>query len=238
MARSRYSRLANIEHKKNVRAVYVYGFLSVAIIVILFFFGLPAIVRLAGFLTDLKSSGQLVEIQDKTPPAPPRFDVPAEFTNKSRIELTGTAEAGATVQLFGSAEKETVADDSGRFSFTIPLNKGENSIYAIAIDKNGNESIESTHYTITYDDRQPVVEVTSPADGQTFNGTANQRIEIKGTTESGTNVTVNDRIAIVDSDGNFSLSISLSEGQNTFEIKAQDAAGNEATTSLTVNYTP
>ncbi|OGM31054.1 hypothetical protein A2630_00060 [Candidatus Woesebacteria bacterium RIFCSPHIGHO2_01_FULL_44_10] len=235
----RYSRLAQVEHKKNRRAIFVYGFLTIALIVLLLFFGLPSIVRLAGFLTDLRSSGQSVEINDKTPPAPSRFEIPPEYTNKSRIEISGSAEAGATVKLFiNGDERETVADDSGKFSFSVSLSKGDNQFWALVIDKSGNESTESSRYKVVYDDKEPLIEISSPSDGQTFSGSASQRIEIKGTTETEATVKVNDRIAIIDSEGNFSLSISLIEGQNTLELIATDPAGNKATKSLTVNYSP
>mgnify|MGYP001597380696 CR=1 FL=1 len=59
-------------------------------------------------------------------------------------------------------------------------------------------------------------------------------ITVKGTVDDSTGtVTVNGTTAMV-SNGAFSVEVTLSEGNNTIMATAMDAAGNTATTSVTV----
>ena len=45
--------------------------------------------RVAGFLHDIRSTGQSVDTSDTTPPAPPIIDRLPEYTNKTSVEITG-----------------------------------------------------------------------------------------------------------------------------------------------------
>ncbi|WP_444902556.1 right-handed parallel beta-helix repeat-containing protein [Microbulbifer sp. SSSA007] len=67
------------------------------------------------------------------------------------ITLTGTAEPGSTVSFFvnGRVIRNIDADDSGVFSTWVPLEDGDNSIYAIAEIDIG-QSIASNSVTTTY----------------------------------------------------------------------------------------
>jgi hypothetical protein len=51
-------------------------------------------------------------------------------------------------------------------------------------------------------------------------------------------VTVNDRIAVIDGNGKFSLIVSLNEGKNDLVVQATDQAGNKTETTMSVTYTP
>jgi len=70
----RYSRLASVEERKNIKKAYWYVILSILALVFLIFFGLPTLVKFAGFIGDVAKSDKPVEINDTTPPAPPQFD--------------------------------------------------------------------------------------------------------------------------------------------------------------------
>lgn len=238
MAERRYSRLANVQNRRNVRSAYLFGFLTIVVLVLLFVFGLPLMVRFADFLGNIRGSSRPIEVNDKTPPAPPRFDNLPDFTKESRLELSGSSESGAKVEVFVNGDKkETTAGDSGEFTFSISFKNGENELYGIATDRSGNTSTESRHYSIIFDNKEPILDITSPQNGQSFSGSEKQ-IEIKGKTEELASVTVNERLAIIDDEGNFTVSISLEEGTNNLEVKSVDRAGNETTKSISVNYTP
>ena len=98
----------------------------------------------------------------------------------------------------------------------------------MATDTSGNKSFDSKKLTIVYDIEPPEIEITSPQNEQSFSGTANKQINIEGKTDAGVKVTINERIAIVNSDGNFRLSTTLADGDNEFTVLAEDEAGNSS----------
>ena len=73
--------------------------------------------------------------------------------------------------------------------------------------------------------------VTQPVDGGIVNV---DKVEVRGSTSPGAVVSVNDEIALADTQGVFTVTISLEEGPNIIEVIASDEEGNEATTSLVV----
>ncbi len=237
--RRRYSRRAQTEEKRNIKRAVRFGFLTLALIVIFIFLGLPAVAKFAGFLTDLRKSTVPVDINDTTPPAPPILSNPPEYTKKKTVEITGKTEAGATVTLFlNNSEEEILADNDGEFSYRFSLQKGENTASVKAKDNAGNESQESKVYKIVFDDQPPKLEIISPEDNREFYGSKERQISIEGTTEEGASLTVNERIVAVDSDGSFTFLTTLEEGDNNFTIKAEDQAGNSAEATLAVRFSP
>ncbi len=235
--RRNYSRLETIEERKNIRRTFLFGILTVAFLIFLFFLGIPVLVKFTGFFTDLGKSQKPIDKTDTIPPAPPQIKIPADYTNKTSLDISGNTEAGATVKLFyNSNEEEVLADRDGKFSLNFQLDKGENTISATAKDANGNESQKSPTYTIIFDNEPPKIEISSPSGGTEFFGSKARQLTIKGTTESEADLTINDRVVAVDDDGSFAFLTTLSEGENNFKIKAVDKAGNAEETSLTVRF--
>lgn len=74
--------------------------------------------------------------------------------------------------------------------------------------------------------------VTSPENGTTLSST---NVNVKGKTSPNADVFVNDQFGKADVNGNFSISLGLDEGQNQIVIDANDADGNVAEKTLTVN---
>jgi len=236
----RYSRLAKVEEKKNIRSAITYVVLTIVLLLFVLYFGLPTTAKLAGFLSDLRGSSLPVEQKDTTPPAPPVFEAPDEFAAKAIITIKGRAEPGVKVSIFlnNKLKEELVADAEGEFSTNMPILAGENTLYGVAKDESGNESAQSRLYTIIYDKKAPDLEITEPADGSSFYGQNQKEITIKGKTESGAQVWINERFATVDSEGLFEFRATLQEGQNNFEVKATDKAGNSVTKNLSVTFSP
>lgn len=83
------------------------------------------------------------------------------------------------------------------------------------------------------DTTPPVITITTPSDGQVFE---EKSITFAGTTEPGARVFGGPYEASVDAAGNWSIVLLLSEGSNTATFRAVDAAGNEATASVTAVY--
>lgn len=213
---------------------------SVLLILFLIFFGVPALARIVAFVSELNSTSVPVVLNDTIPPAPPKIFTLPEYTKEKRITISGTAEAGSTLIFFinGQKEKETVVDASSNFSLEARLSEGENNIWAKAIDQAKNESAESEKQTVIFDDNPPEITIDSPKDGETFYGPSAKTIEVRGSIDENAQIFVNDRRAVVDSENNFSTTVSLSEGENILTIKALDRSENESEEIIRVNYSP
>ncbi|MEK7281734.1 MAG: hypothetical protein AAB037_05230 [Chloroflexota bacterium] len=63
-------------------------------------------------------------------------------------------------------------------------------------------------------------------------------ITIRGRTLADAVVSVNGELADVDSNGNFSVQVTLDEGPNVLDVIATDEGGNEVTAQLIVSFAP
>jgi hypothetical protein len=232
-----YSRLARVEERRNIRNTVVFSVLTIGIVAGLIFYGLPLLVKFSSFLTDIKKSNSAVDISDITPPGPPIINQVPEFTNKSPIEISGTAESGAVVVVtINDKSQEVIAGNDGVFSLKADLIKGQNTISAIARDAAGNKSVKTKTIYITLDSDTPNIDISNPHDGQQFGGSKQKEITISGNTKSQSIFTVNDRLIRLDDSGNFSYSYTLSDGDNTLNFKSIDKAGNTTEKSITVHF--
>lgn len=238
MARN-YSRLASVEERKNVRSAFLFVILTIAAVALLFFVGIPLLGKFTAFVSDLGKSNKSISGTDTTPPAPPRFDTFPEFTNNTRVTISGNSEAGVTVKVaFNGKEQETLTDKDGNFSFDFPLNSDKNTFSAIAIDAAGNMSQRTKEYNITFDNKAPDLTIDKPSDGSQFFGSKQRQVSIEGSTEMGVELSINDRVVLVEDDGKFQFSTSLNDGANVFNIKSVDQAGNSTDKTLTLNFSP
>ncbi|KKU63092.1 MAG: Polymorphic outer membrane protein [Candidatus Woesebacteria bacterium GW2011_GWC2_47_16] len=235
----RYSRLASVEEKRNMRRAFIFTILTILAILGVLFYGLPSVARFAAFLSDLRKSSLPVDRNDTTPPAPPRLDRLPEATKEPEIEISGVTEEGATVILtLNGKDEEVVADADGKFRFSYSLRKGENQISAKAKDRTGNESQPTAGITVLFDNEAPKLDISAPADGSQFYGDGQRQLAIKGTTEVGITLTINDRIVKVEEDGTFTFATTLADGENSFNLKSADKAGNQTEKTLKVNFSP
>lgn len=65
-----------------------------------------------------------------------------------------------------------------------------------------------------------------------------ESISVRGKTVPGAEVFVNDGTTVADASGNFSVTISLDEGENYILVVVNDALGNYSEKELTVTYAP
>src|SRR5690606_23917923 len=143
---------------------------------------------------------------------------------------------GSTLVLeVNNQKKEQLVGNDGRFSLTAELTGGENTLNAKAIDNAGNESQSTETFRIVVDKNPPDLTITSPQDKSSYYGSRERQLVIEGETESDANITINDRIVVVNSEGHFTYAISLQEGENIFTVIAKDKAGNETKQEFTVN---
>lgn len=80
-----------------------------------------------------------------------------------------------------------------------------------------------------------LLRVDSPADQSTV---SNAKLTVKGKTVAGAEVFVNEKETVADSQGNFSLTLQLEEGENSIFITVTDEAGNLAEKEIIVTYAP
>lgn len=233
-----YSRRESVEEKKNFRSAAILIILSIAALVLIIVVGLPTIGKIATFVSVLRGGNVAVNSNDKTPPAPPTFNTFPDFTNQQATSISGTAEPGATVKFtFNGSEQDVLVDKDGNFSFAnLQLENGDNIFSAFAVDTAGNVSQKTAEKKITYDNKPPTLSIDTPIDGAKFFGSGQRQVTIQGTTDSGSNITINDRIVSVDDSGKFQYTLTLTDGDNKFAIKSVDPAGNLTEKDITLNF--
>lgn len=176
--------------------------------------------------------------QDTLPPQVPIIAAPATATTEETLMLSGYGEPESTVFVVVNGEKvaETTVAADGTFTQEVQLSDGSNTLKAYAVDKAGNESQVSHQYTVTRDATAPDLEIAEPQEGQSFRLATNQTITVAGTTEPRARVTVNGRLTLADSEGKFSTTYYLQEGETELTITSTDEAGNTTEKKVTVTF--
>jgi len=238
--KSKFSLLSKKESKRNLRQAIFFSLLTLVLAALVFIYGVPAIIKMAVFIGNLRSSSTPVESKDNIPPSPPIFKTIPEATNSAKINLYGFAESGSDVKIYltGQSINDVIADNDGNFSMdNLALTLGKNEIVAVAVDNAGNKSGESEKLVVWYDNQPPELEISQPADKSTITSDDN-KVEIVGKTEPEANLSINEHFVVLDSDGNFKYTFPLSQGENLINIVASDKAGNQTIKTLTLNYSP
>ena len=221
-----------------MQKTFVFGVLTLALIGLILWQGLPMLVKIATFFSDIKSSKEIIKSEDETPPPPPKLQSLPEATSNSEITLRGFAESGSTVKIFlnGDLEKEIIADAEGQFVVeSILLSSGKNRFQVQAVDQAGNESQKSNIASIDFDQTAPELSIEKPENNQSFSNDE-KNIEIIGQTEPEITLTINDRLIILDNEGKFSFSLTLEQGENKVFIKAVDSANNITEKELILSF--
>lgn len=178
--------------------------------------------------------------QDKNPPTIKFKTTPPPETNKTlsiQFEWEGSDDKTLPENLLYSykLDDENWSDWKHVTSYVTPnLKEGSHTFSVKAKDEAGNES-EVLTYTFIVDITPPPLEVTSPQDGTQAK---DKLIDITGKTEPNIKVDINGVVVNSDSEGNFTASYSLNEGDNLLTIKAIDKAGNETVKKIHVIYKP
>src|SRR5215212_11350841 len=139
----------------------------------------------------------------------------------------------------------SAATGTGSWSFDVTnLSEGSHTITAQATDKAGNTATASIKVTYAVPDTtNPTISITSPNDGATL---TSDSVTVKGTaSDSGSGL---EKVEVKIDSGSYSAATgtgswsfdvtNLSEGSHTITAQATDKAGNTATASIKVTYTP
>ena len=148
------------------------------------------------------------------------------LTNKTSIPVIGTTtDPAATTTVNGLP---VTVDGEGKFSTTVTLEEGFNTIEVVSRDA-ANNTARMTRI-VERDTLPPELRITEPKNGYT---TTASTITVRGTVEAGAIATVNNRtLSVAGSD--FSATLDIYEGDNYFYFSAKDKAGNVNTTLLWV----
>ena len=235
------SRLSRRSEKQSKKQLYASLIGIVVVIFIALNFGPILISQLGGFIDTLAGkSKQFTNLVSDADLEPPQLDpLPAGTTGES-INVTGRAfYTDGKVELFlnnSSYEIITLNNSQDYEIEDIELAEGEN-ILKVRMISNNKRSEFSQDYKISYLKDEPKLEINSPSDGASFSKT-DQEINVRGKTDPENTIRVNDFIAIVDTEGNFSYIFKLKEGENKIKIVATNLAGKTTEKELTVSYSP
>ncbi len=153
----------------------------------------------------------------------------ASPTSSSTVTVRGWTDPYADLLV---NEVPTAVETDGSFSTTVALSEGMNAIYVNATDPVGNTAYETID--VELDTTAPALVILGPADGS---NTSEPSVLVFGTTEAGATVHVNGVLAS-DGSADWEATIVLSEGVNTVTVTAEDALGNMATDTISVEYIP
>ena len=228
------SRLSKTTESKTKKQLILSLVGIVAVIFVLFKFGIPALTNLSLFLSSKNTSSSQDQTNAPKTLLAPTLNEAFTATNSATIIVSGSAAPKETIQLFVNSSQvdSTTTKDDGSFSFSgVNLSQQQNSIQAKAKLQDKTSDF-SDSWNVTYIQKAPSLTVDSPHDGDTVGGS----VVVKGKTDPDVRVTVNDFWAIVDSSGNYSYTLSVQNGDTHITVVATDAAGNTTKQDLTVHH--
>lgn len=225
------SRLVRKEKSRLVKQTFIFGGLAVLLLMVFVFVILPLFIVILNKVinTDPFPEEARVELQA------PLLNAPIIATNSARIQLSGYAQPKSQVTLLlnDRESSSTLAGDDGAFTLPLGLESGENEVAIFSRDQESNRSANSPTYIIIFDNEPPKIVIDEPQPETRFDRKS-RVIIVRGLTDVGTKVTINDRLVFTGTDGAFTTSLSLQNGKNELKVVAIDQAGNRAEQLTTV----
>ncbi|MEX0895984.1 MAG: hypothetical protein WDZ94_03525 [Patescibacteria group bacterium] len=225
------SRLVRSERRKMTKQIFWFGSLTVVLILVFLFVVLPLFIR---FVNSVLDTNPIADDQSQILLQAPVLAAPVEATNSAQLRLNGRVPGEMTVYVLVNTQEQeqTAASEDGAFETSVTLSEGQNSIVIYARDDKGTETRNSREYIVTLDTDAPEIELTSPEDEQEFD--IDNPVEFAGNTDPEARVYVDSRVVFPRSDGSFSYTYRLSEGEHTILIEAIDPAGNQSEIERTI----
>jgi len=224
------------EEKKMRQQTLLYIFFGLVLMALFIFLIVPNLIRL--FFAILGDDTQL-DIGDDVPPQVPILaTAPPEATFSAKLNLAGFAEPESTVifVLNGVELNQTEVNEEGEFEEDLALESGDNELTLYGLDQAGNESLQSKSYQVVLDQEAPGLEVIKPEADSLIELKKNRNTAIEGVTEPLAKVYLNERLILADSEGNFSSTYYLDEGDNELKFVAIDQAGNQTELEIKVEF--
>ena len=88
--------------------------------------------------------------------------------------------------------------------------------------------------SVVFDNEPPKLEMSNPVEESLT--VDYEDFDVVGKVDNDVSVTVNGKIGLIDSEGNFKVKIQLQPGKNNIEIKVRDLAGNETSRVIEITY--
>lgn len=230
------SRLVKKEKSQVEKQTFTYLFFGIVILLLFIFLIVPNLIKL--FFAIIDKDSPFVE-KDTVPPQVPILSVnPVEATYSATLNLNGFAEPKSKVVFLVDSAKsaEIQVTEDGQFEHELALAEGQNELSIFGIDEAGNESLKTKTYLITRDSEAPILEIEEPKDGSVIELKKNRTTTIKGKTEPGAKILMNDRMLLADKDGNFSTNYYLGEGKNELKFIVTDKATNQTERTIEVEF--
>ncbi|MFZ5376899.1 MAG: Ig-like domain-containing protein [Patescibacteria group bacterium] len=230
------SRLTRKQQKDMTKQTLILSGLAIVILLLFIFVILPGAINL--FFKMIDSNSGTVGNKDDVPPQTPVLFAPPTATNSASLNLTGYGEPDSKVVFVLDSQEvaQVDVDAAGNFQHLLDFSQGDHNLTVYGVDEAGNESIQTKNYSIFIDTEKPSLELESPQPDSSIELKKNQLTVVKGKTEPGSKVYVNGRLTIANSEGVFSTTHLLNEGENKLEIKIVDKAGNENMQEIKVNF--
>ncbi len=236
MKRSRLSKRLENQSRKNI----IFSVLGILIVFfVLFKFGIPILADFSFLVSNNNEKKSSFEGERSKFITPPLLNPLFNATNSAAINVSGISSPKQTIELYINEElvSKVKTEGDGTFKFDdIKLLGAENTLKAKALTDN-NESDFSKSISVLFKNTNPNLTIDSPTDNQNFSSDE-KIIEVRGNTDSGAKVTVNEFWVIVDETGKFSYNLTLKDGENTIKIIVVDEAGNKTETEKKVTYSP
>ncbi len=151
------------------------------------------------------------------------------------FELSGKAtDANYSVMVTVNGTEVDVNFSTGEWSKSYTLTEGENNFEVIATNEKGKQTKEKISVTLTVG--EPEIQFIN-CPGSTKENSVTIKGKIKGV-NSGAMLFIDDDEADVNSSGEFSITVDLKEGTNTFKFRAVNDYGKEVTETKTITYSP
>lgn len=227
--------------RKSKKNLYLTLLICGVLLYVLFVWFIPTFISSLSLLNRFKETPKVTKpISDNAFLAPPVLNIPYEATNSATIFVRGYTMANTSVEIYVNDELKSAVksiSDGSFLSDPITLDLGKNSISGKTIDTSGNKSYGSKPIIITFSNEKPILEITDPQDNQIVK-VGEKKVTVSGKTNSDKEITItiSGNRVIVNSDGNFSQSVTLSDGDNNITITALDKAGNTTEVTRKVTY--
>lgn len=211
-----------------------YAILLVLLIIFLATVGIQVVIKTSLFFAGFSSKKTVKNVDESTVLIEPVIDNLPDATSSAKIIIDGSASEKTIIEIYVNEDKveETDAPD-GSFSASIQLDAGENSIYIRSLDEKKVKSKDSQVYKVVYINKEPELSITSPSDGSEVD---KEEVTISGTVTENMTVKVNGLPTIVNTTGQFSQSVQLTEGDNTIIVIGTDLAAKTVEKQIKVIY--
>lgn len=156
-------------------------------------------------------------------------------TLASTVQVRGMVTTALGIKYVQVNGASTAVDSSGSFVQTVELKPGANTLVVVAEDNQG--GISSSSITVTRSGVPPTLSITTPTD-DSATGTASLTVTGHASSSGGSirSVRVNGSGAALRADGSWAASVSLTPGENTITVVAEDTLGGSSTATRRVTY--